>query len=90
MHHHANTRLCATNPVSPLIPKRIALFTGAYTHIADGVSLTLNRLVSHLESRGNEVLVIAPEKPVPAIPSSPGRIVPTRSFPMPGRPFWAL
>jgi phosphatidylinositol alpha 1,6-mannosyltransferase len=71
--------------VTPLTPKRIALFTGAYTHIADGVSLTLNRLVSYLEARGNDVLVFAPSKDVPAIPSAPGRIIPTRSFPMPGR-----
>ena len=38
------------------VPKRIALFTGAYNHIADGVSLTLNRLVSYLERNGAEVL----------------------------------
>lgn len=31
------------------LPARVALFTGAYNHIADGVSLTLNRLVDHLE-----------------------------------------
>lgn len=62
--------------------KRIALFTGNYNHIADGVSLTLNRLVRYLESQGSEVLVIAPTIEHPPMEHA-GRLVPVPSIPMP-------
>lgn len=39
---------------------RVALFTGNYNHIKDGVSLTLNRLVKFLEEQGIPVLVFGP------------------------------
>ena len=39
---------------------RVALVTGSYNFIADGVALTLNRLVTYLESVGVEVLIVAP------------------------------
>lgn len=39
---------------------RIALFTGNYNHIRDGVSLTLNRLVKYLEEHGVIVQVFGP------------------------------
>jgi len=65
-------------------PKRVALFTGAYNHIADGVSLTLNRLVAHLEQRGVEVRVFAPTVDDPAIDHA-GTLVPVPSVPIPGR-----
>lgn len=39
---------------------RVALFTGNYNHIKDGVSLTLNRLVEFLEKQGVPVLVFGP------------------------------
>lgn len=48
------------SPVPDKTTWRIALFTGAYNHIADGVSLTLNRLVGHLQDGGHEVVVFAP------------------------------
>jgi len=41
-------------------PLRIALFTGVYDYIKDGISLTLNRLVDFLEHEGAEVVVFAP------------------------------
>jgi glycosyltransferase involved in cell wall biosynthesis len=41
-------------------PLRLALVTGSYNYIADGVALTLNRLVRYLEGQGVEVLVVAP------------------------------
>ena len=41
---------------------RIALTTGNYNHIADGVSLTLNRLVGYLLERGHEVKIFAPTR----------------------------
>ncbi len=65
---------------------RVALFTGNYNHIRDGVSLTLNRLVSYLESNDIPVLVIAPSNKEPAIDHC-GDLIVTPSIPMlvPGR-----
>ncbi|MEO8577175.1 MAG: glycosyltransferase family 1 protein [Gemmatimonadales bacterium] len=64
---------------------RIALFTGAYNHIADGVSLTLNRLVAYLEGQGAKVLVFAPTGPAPAFQHS-GTLISVPSISAPGRP----
>jgi glycosyltransferase involved in cell wall biosynthesis len=69
--------------------RRIALFTGAYNHIEDGVSLTLNRLVAHLEQTGAEVLVFAPSSPNPPIKHN-GTLVPVPSVTAPGRPEYRL
>lgn len=66
------------------VPLRIALFTGAYNHIADGVSLTLNRLVSYLERTGAEVLVFAPTVENPSVEHA-GTLVPIPSISAPGR-----
>lgn len=63
---------------------RIALATGNYHHVPDGVALTLNRLVAYLLDHGHEVLVFAPEVPDPPI-KHVGRMVAVPSFPMPGR-----
>lgn len=46
---------------------RVAIFTGNYAHIRDGVSLTLNRLVSHLESENIPVLIFGPSCEYPAL-----------------------
>lgn len=64
--------------------KRVALFAGAYNHIADGVSLTLNRLVDHLERQGVAVRVFAPTVDDPPIDHA-GTLVPVPSVPLPGR-----
>lgn len=69
--------------------RRIALFTGAYNHIADGVSLTLNRLVAHLEKEGAEVLVFAPTAETPAVDHA-GNLVPVPSISAPGRPDYRI
>ncbi|MBO6574619.1 MAG: glycosyltransferase family 1 protein [Rhodothermales bacterium] len=63
---------------------RVALFSGAYDHIADGVSLTLNRLVGHLEARGALVRVLAPTIEQPALEGA-GELDPVPSIAMPGR-----
>jgi len=76
-------------PKSQPIPKRIALFTGAYNHIADGVSLTLNRLVEHLEKNGSEVLVLAPTSEDPPIEHK-GTLAAVPSIAAPGRPEYRL
>ena len=41
----------------------MAIFSGAYQHIIDGVSMTLNRLAQRLESQGHRVLVFCPTTP---------------------------
>ena len=64
---------------------RIALFSGAYNHIADGVSLTLNRLVGYLENQGATVQVYAPTVSEPALQHA-GILVPVPSVSAPGRP----
>jgi phosphatidylinositol alpha 1,6-mannosyltransferase len=73
----------------PLASKRIALFTGAYNHIADGVSLTLNRLVRHLEDAGAEVMVFAPTVDKPALEHA-GTLDPVRSVAAPFRPDYRI
>lgn len=64
--------------------RRVALFTGAYTHIADGVSLTLNRLVAYLLDEGHDVRVFAPTVKNPFLPGN-GTLVPVPSVAAPGR-----
>ncbi|MEX0686122.1 MAG: glycosyltransferase family 1 protein [Balneolales bacterium] len=46
---------------------KIAIFTGNYNHIQDGVSLTLNRLVRFLTSKGVSVKVFGPTVKHPPI-----------------------
>lgn len=62
----------------------MALFTGNYNYIKDGVALTLNRLVAFLERRGVPVLVFAPVADKPAF-ESVGELVPVPSFAIPTR-----
>jgi glycosyltransferase involved in cell wall biosynthesis len=70
-------------------PLRVALVTSSYNFIADGVALTLNRLVDYLESHGVEVLVFAPVAEKPAF-AHRGRLVPVPSIALPGRPEYRL
>lgn len=68
-----------------MIDPRVAIFTGNYNHIQDGVSLTLNRLVAYLESKDIPVIVFGPTIDEPAIDHE-GEFVPVPSMPVPGRP----
>ena len=70
-------------------PLRVALVTSSYNFIADGVALTLNRLVGFLESSGVEVLVFAPVSKTPAF-AHHGEIVPVPSTPFPLRSEYRL
>jgi len=70
-------------------PLRVALITSSYNFIADGVALTLNRLVGYLEKHGVEVLVFAPVAQQPAF-AHQGTLVPVPSLPLPGRPEYRL
>lgn len=63
---------------------RVAIFTGNYNHIQDGVSLTLNRLVAFLEKRGIPVIVFGPTSENPEIDHQ-GEFVSVPSVPVPGR-----
>ncbi|TYP92649.1 Glycosyltransferase involved in cell wall bisynthesis [Fodinibius salinus] len=63
---------------------RVAIFTGNYNHIQDGVSLTLNRLVAYLEEQDIPVLVFGPTVDEPEIDHE-GEFVSVPSVPMPGR-----
>ncbi len=71
-------------------PRRVALFAGAYNHIADGVSLTLNRLVDYLERQGVTVRIFAPTVDDPAIENHAGTLIPVPSVPLPGRSEYRL
>ena len=73
----------------PTAPLRVALVTSSYNFIADGVALTLNRLVGYLESHGVEVLVFAPVAAKPAF-AHQGELVAVPSIPLPGRPEYRL
>jgi len=64
---------------------KVAIFTGNYNHIRDGVSLTLNRLVGFLMSNGAEVLVFAPTIDEPVLDHN-GTLVAVPSTRLPGRP----
>ena len=66
-------------------PLRVALFSGAYNYISDGISLTLNRLVEDLERDGVDVMVFAPTAKTPAFEHS-GTLVSVPSVPIPLRP----
>ena len=47
-------------PAEPGAPLRVALGTGAFHHIRDGVSLSLNHLADRLEALGHRLAVFAP------------------------------
>ena len=66
-------------------PLRVALASGAYDHIADGVTRTLNRLVGDLVAHGVEVRVFAPTVAHPPVVAA-GTLVPVPSVAIPGRP----
>lgn len=61
---------------------RVALFTGNYNHIKDGVSLTLNRLVGYLEQEGIPVKVFGPTIDEPEIEHK-GTLIEVPSIRMP-------
>ncbi len=64
---------------------KVAIFTGNYNHIRDGVSLTLNRLVAFLLKQNVEVLVFGQTVENPALEHA-GTLIPVPSIKLPGRP----
>lgn len=68
---------------------RVAVFAGAYDHIADGVALTLNQLVDYLGRQGIPARVFAPTEDDPALDHA-GSLTPVPSVPIPGRSDYRL
>lgn len=68
---------------------KVAIFTGNYNHIRDGVSLALNRLVSFLTEKGVKVLVFGPTVENPAIDHA-GDFISVPSVSVPGRPEYRI
>src|SRR5207302_7472496 len=70
-------------------PLRVALVTSSYSFIADGVALTLNRLVGWLQAQGVQVKVFAPTAARAAL-AHEGELISVPSVPLPGRPEYRL
>lgn len=70
-------------------PLRVALITSSYNFIADGVALTLNRLVAYLEAQGATVRIFAPTGRRAAL-AHQGELISVPSLPLPGRPEYRL
>ena len=68
---------------------KVALFTGNYNHIRDGVSLTLNRLVQFLLENDTEVLIFGPSVETPAF-NHFGELIAVPSRNLPGRPEYRI
>merc|ERR1712032_1422833 len=69
--------------------RRIALFTGAYSNIRDGVSLTLNKMVAFLEQNGHEFEIFAPTPTFFSFPASPRHLGARRGKPWPQASQWS-
>jgi glycosyltransferase involved in cell wall biosynthesis len=67
----------------------VALVTGSYNYIRDGVALTLNRLVAYLLAHNVEVKIFAPVGKAPAL-DHVGDLCPVPSFAIPFRPEYRL
>ncbi len=67
----------------PAAALRVALFSGNYNYVVDGPVKALNRLVGHLEKRGDAALVFAPTTKTPAFQHS-GDLFPVPSIALPG------
>jgi len=68
---------------------KVALFTGNYNHIRDGVSLTLNHWVSFLLDNGADVLVFGPTIEKPDL-DHVGELSEVPAVKMPGRPEYLI
>lgn len=68
---------------------KVALATGNYHHIRDGVSITLNHWVHFLLDQGVDVRIFAPSVKAPQM-DAPGTLIPVPSFPIPFRPEYRL
>ena len=65
-------------------PLRVAIVTGNFNYVRDGVALTLNRAADHLAARDVPVLVVAPTTDSPAIETNHS-VISVPSVPIPLR-----
>ncbi|MCK6541801.1 glycosyltransferase family 1 protein [bacterium] len=70
--------------ISPKPQLRLALFTGSYQYIRDGVALTLNRWVNYLLSQNISVMIFSPTAKHPALHTT-GQLISAPSIALPGR-----
>eukprot|EP00730_Choanoeca_flexa_P011275 TRINITY_DN24273_c0_g1_i1.p1 TRINITY_DN24273_c0_g1~~TRINITY_DN24273_c0_g1_i1.p1 ORF type:complete len:539 (+),score=97.84 TRINITY_DN24273_c0_g1_i1:52-1617(+) len=77
-----NASMTATGP-------KVLLSTGAYNNVVDGVSKSLNRLVSDLLARNFQVVIIGPTAETPAMEHF-GLLYPAPSVAVPFRPEYRL
>ncbi len=68
---------------------KVALFTGNYNHIRDGVSLTLNRMVKFMLENDVEFKIFGPTIDKPALEHE-GDFVAVPSLSLPGRPEYRM
>lgn len=68
---------------------KVALFTGNYNHIRDGVSLTLNRMVKFMLDNDVEFKIFGPTIDEPAL-DHVGDFVAVPSLSLPGRPEYRI
>ena len=68
---------------------KVALFTGNYNHIRDGVSLTLNRMVKFMLQNDVEFKIFGPTIKKPALDHE-GDFVSVPSLSLPGRPEYRM
>jgi glycosyltransferase involved in cell wall biosynthesis len=81
-----NSAAISVVPAAQLQPElalRVALFSGNYNYVVDGPVKALNRLVAHIEARGNAALVFAPTTATPAFKHS-GELISVPSVALPG------
>lgn len=83
MRSNAALRLIPAPAVEPAAALRVALFSGNYNYVVDGPVKALNRLVGHIEKRGDRALVFAPTAKTPAFRHT-GDLVSIPSVPLPG------
>lgn len=83
MRSNAALRLVPQPAPEPAAALRVALFSGNYNYVVDGPVKALNRLVGHIERRGDRALVFAPTAKTPAFRHS-GELVSIPSVALPG------
>ena len=83
MRSNAALRLVPQPAPEPAAALRVALFSGNYNYVVDGPVKALNRLVGHIEKRGDSALVFAPTTKTPAFRHT-GELVSIPSVALPG------
>ncbi len=83
MRRNAAQRLVLDPEPEPAAAVRVAIVSGNYNYVVDGPVKALNRLVGHLEKRGQRAVVFAPTAKKAAFEHS-GELFSIPSIPLPG------